>query len=100
MTPCLPAGSGCLLDRQRVIEETLQRNCFLDCHSQAGLTDTVVTVGRIGRDSHDVRTGLLGRVVTIDRVSETLGRLGLGKTHSLSFKMITSNVGYYFPIMN
>ena len=86
MTPCLPAGSGRLLARQRVIEEILQRRGFLDRHRHAGLSDAVMAVGRIGRDGHDVRTGRLGRIVAIDSVGETLGRLGLTKTHFFSLE--------------
>jgi len=91
VTPCLPAGSGCLLDRQRVIEEILQRRSFLDRHGHAGLPDAVMAIDRIGRDGYSVRTGLLGRLITIDSVGETLGRFGLTKTHFLSLRLIASN---------
>jgi hypothetical protein len=70
-----------LLSDQVRVKETLKRLRFTNRHGQAGLTHTVLTISRIRRDGHDVGTGLLGGIITIDGIIKTLGSLGLTKIH-------------------
>ncbi len=67
------------------VEEALESLCLAYGHGEAGLSDAILAVlVRKRSDSYDIRTGLLGGVVTVDTKAEALCKLSLIVCHAFS----------------
>jgi hypothetical protein len=65
-----------------LIQKALERLGFTNSHRETGLSNTVLTVILgLGCDRYDITAGLLGGVVAVDGVIETLKCLALANTH-------------------